>query len=242
MVPPDEPLATDEVPVGYSWRRLGILAVGVVGFGLLLLVAGDELRRNLGAVEAALVALGPWAMVAYLVFAVVGASLLVPESAIGVLAGALFGPLHGLAAASTAFLLASLLQYVLGRRLLRAPVQRMLQTRPTLAAIQRVALEDQRSFQVLLRLSPLNPALVSYAMGAAEVRLVPFLIGCAAYLPHLVLEVYLGTTGRAVVASAGTGSHPGWPAMAGVGLGLVALGLVSHRAYRTVLRALEEEA
>ncbi len=47
-----------------------------------------------------------------------------------------------------------------------------------------------------MRLTPLNPATVSYMLGAAGVRFWSFLLACLAFTPHLVLEVYFGYTGK----------------------------------------------
>jgi len=67
-------------------------------------------------------------------------------------------------------LLTGALQFALARQLLRAPIQRALAARPSMAAIQHAVSRDQFRLQVLLRLTPLNPATISYLLGATGVR------------------------------------------------------------------------
>ncbi len=94
-------------------------------------------------------------------------------------------------------------QFLLSRHLLRTRIQRALAARPALAMIQRAVNRDAFRLQVLLRLTPLNPATVSYLLGAAGVRFPGFLIACLAIAPHLFIEVYFGHAGRYVVQMVG---------------------------------------
>jgi uncharacterized membrane protein YdjX (TVP38/TMEM64 family) len=56
---------------------------------------------------------------------------------------------------------------------------------------------------VLLRLTPLNPATLSYLLGAAGVRFSGFLTACLALTPSLFIEVYFGNVGKHVARMAG---------------------------------------
>ena len=67
-------------------------------------------------------------------------------------------------------LLASALQFTFARRLLRARIERTLAAKPSLAAIQPAVTQDELRLQLLLRLTPLNPATIRYLLGAAGVR------------------------------------------------------------------------
>ena len=103
-------------------------------------------------------------------------SVLLPDTVLCIIAGALFGLGWGVAAVLAGSFLAAAIQFALAHQLLRARIQRTLAARPSLAAIQRAVSRDEFRLQVLLRLTPLNPATISYLLGAAGVRFSGFLI------------------------------------------------------------------
>ncbi|MEJ2170137.1 MAG: hypothetical protein P8X90_31950 [Desulfobacterales bacterium] len=80
----------------------------------------------------------------------------------------------------------------------------MLAARPALTAIQRAVGRDEFRLQLLLRLTPLNPAIISYRLGSAGVRFSSFLIACLALTPSLIIEVYFGHVGKHTVMLAGS--------------------------------------
>ena len=55
---------------------------------------------------------------------------------------------------------------------------------------------SELKINMLLRLTPLNPATVSYILGATGVRFPGFLLACLALTPHLLIEVYFGFAGK----------------------------------------------
>jgi uncharacterized membrane protein YdjX (TVP38/TMEM64 family) len=138
-------------------------------------------------------------------------------------------------------LLAGALQFALSRRLLRARIERTLVAKPSLAAIQRAVIHDELRLQVLLRLTPLNPATISYLLGAAGVRFFGFLIACLALTPNLIIEVYFGHAGKHMARMAGgstkTGHLHDLAIIGGVVVGVIVLVLVSRMARRAVLEA-----
>jgi uncharacterized membrane protein YdjX (TVP38/TMEM64 family) len=120
----------------------------------------------------------------------------------------MFGVWPGFVTVLIGNLLAATLQYVLARRLLRNRIQRALSSRPQLAAIQRAVLQDEIRLQLLLRLTPLNAASLSYVFGAAGVRFPGFLLACIGLTPHLLMEVYLGYAGQHLTrVTTGTRAH-----------------------------------
>jgi len=221
--------------------------LGYLAAAVLLLIAvvglGHELGRHLEALESWVAGLGPWGVLALIGLFALGTSVLLPESVLGVAAGALFGLGWGVAVSLAGNLLAAVLQYALSRRLLRARIQRTLEARPFLAAIQRAVLRDELRLQLLLRLAPLNPATISYLLGAAGVRFRGFLVACLALLPHLLLEVYLGHTGKQVARMASGGRtaevHDAM-ILAGLALWIFVVVLVSRAAHRAVRQAVAE--
>jgi uncharacterized membrane protein YdjX (TVP38/TMEM64 family) len=159
-------------------------------------VAGRDIDHHINAIESWINNFGPWGVLVFVGLFVLATSLLLPDTILCIIAGALFGMGWGLAAVMVGSLFAGALQFALARQLLGAPIQRALATRPYLVAIQRAVSRDQFRLQVLLRLTPLNPATISYLLGTAGVRFSGFLIGCLALTPNLVIEVYFGHAGK----------------------------------------------
>jgi len=228
-----------------SWvarqRWLGLIAMAVPLI-IVIVLLGREIEANGAELEAWMARLGPWGMAVLVVLLIVATSLLVPESVFGVAAGALYGIGWGFALVLVANVLAAALQFGLARRWLRPRIQRMLTTRPPLAAIQQAVVDDDIRLQVLLRIAPLNPAAISYLLGAAGVRFLPFLLSCLALTPHLLLEVYLGDAGARLARLASVGaSSSTWADEALLAGGLIAGGvaviIVSRLAYRAVLKS-----
>ncbi len=217
-------------------------------FGLLALVAIMAAGRNIGhqidTVESWIAGLGPWSILAFVALFVLATSFLVPVTVLCVIAGALFGMVWGVTAVVAGSLLAGALQFALAHQLLRAPIQRMLAARPSLAAIQRAVRRDQFHLQVLLRLAPLNPATISYLLGAAGVRFLGFVIASLALTPNLAIEVYLGHAGRRVAQMAGndvqTAHLHGLTIFGELAACIILMTLIWMRARRAVMQAVAE--
>ena len=240
----EEELGSDQRKGGRPFlQRSRVLAPYLAAAAVLLLAIlslGREIGHHIQALESWIAALGLWGGLAMLGLFVVGTSLLVPESFLGVATGALFGLRWGAPVSLAGNLLAAALQYALSRRLLRRRIDRVLARQPQLAAIQRAVIQDELRLQVLLRLAPLNPAMVSYLLGAAGVSFPGFLMACLAATPHLLLEVYFGHVGKHVVRMAGGGRAAEVTdvlVFGGLALGIVAVVMVSRSAYRAVLEA-----
>jgi len=167
----------------------GALAGGV-------LILGDEIGRHIEGLEASIAGLGPWGLVVFMLLYVVLSSVFVPDTLLGIVAGASFGFPRGLAAVVAGGLGGATLQYVLSRRLLKPTINRILVSRPALAAIQAAVRQQEFRLQLLLRLTPLNRAMTSYVLGAAGVGFARFAAACVAVLPSLCLEVYFGYAGK----------------------------------------------
>lgn len=179
-----------------TWRAaLPYLAGGIV-LVVAAVVLGREIGRHIAGIESWIAGLGSWGLVAYVALFIVASTFLVPDSLLCILAGALFDLKWGIALSVIGMLISSALQFELSHRLLRPRIQRMLARRPALDEIQRAVVQDEIRLQVLLRLTPLNPATLNYVLGAVGVRFSGFLIGCLALIPALSLEVYVGHAGR----------------------------------------------
>ncbi|MFZ1985583.1 MAG: VTT domain-containing protein [Desulfatitalea sp.] len=178
-----------------------------LGMGVLLVIAivlaGRQVAHHIHAIELWIANLGPWSVLAFIGLYVLATSLLVPETVIAIIAGALFGLWWGFAVVMAASLIAAPLQFILARHILRTRIQRFTAARPSLAAIQQAVQRDAFRLQVLLRLTPLNPATFSYLLGAVGVRFSGFLMACLVLAPHWFIEVYFGTAGKHIARMAG---------------------------------------
>ena len=176
------------------------LLLAIVAFG-----GGRELRHHIHAVETWITTLGPWGMLAFIGLFILTTSFFVPDTVLCLVAGSLFGLGPGVILVVTGSLLAAVLHYTLSHKFLRAGIQRRLSSRPALTAIQRTVVLNEFRLQILLRLTPMNPAIINYLLGAAGVRFTGFLAAFPALIPNLAIEVYFGYALRHAAQLAGRG-------------------------------------
>ena len=186
-----------------------VLPYFAAGAAMLLSVAvvGREVEHHIDAVESWIASLGPWGGAAFAGLFALGTSLFLPDTLLCIIAGALFGLKWGTMVVVAGNLFAVTLQYMLSRRLLLARIRQVLAKKPALAAIQRAVLQDEFRLQILLRLTPINPATISYLLGAAGVRYFGFLTASLALIPSLFIEVYFGHAGTHMVRIAGSATR-----------------------------------
>jgi uncharacterized membrane protein YdjX (TVP38/TMEM64 family) len=98
---------------------------------------------------------------------------------------------------------------LVGRHLLQARVLRLVESRPTLRAAVLAAANGGVRFTFLVRLLPMNQALLSYALGAAGVPLRFAALGNVAMFTHMFPPVYFGYAAVHVTRMAGSG-HAAW--------------------------------
>ncbi len=216
--------------------------------GLLVVVAivagGREIAHHINAIESFIATLGPWGVLAFVGLFVLTTSFLVPDTVLCIIAGALFGLFWGVAAVLAGSVLAAMIQFALSHKLIKGRIQRTLAARPTLLAIQRAVRRNEFRLQLLLRLTPLNPATISYLLGAAGVRFSWFLLACPALIPNLVIEVYFGYVGRhaarLAVSNAKTDHLHDLVIFGGLAVCVVVVVFVSRMAHNTVIRAVAE--
>lgn len=231
--------------VARATSRAAIPYVLLGGFLLISIIfMGHEVVQNIKAIEAWLIGLGPWGVVAFVLLFVIATSFLMPDSMLCIASGALFGIWWGNIAVLFGILIAGAMQFMLARRLFRAPIQRRIAGRPALAAIQRAVIQDEFRLQVLVRLTPVNPALLNYLLGATHVRLTGFLVACLAHMPAIMVEVYFGHASRnAVQIADGSAKHAlleNILLFGGLAASIVVLVMVSRMARKALLEAITE--
>lgn len=224
----------------YSRAALPYLAVGVLLI-IAVFVVGHEIEYHIKAIESWITGLGPWGLLAFIGFFILATSFLVPDTVLCIIAGALFELRGGVIVVLAGSLLGATIQYALSYKFLRSRIQRMLAAKPSLAAIQRAVSHDEFRLQILLRLTPLNPATISYILGAAGVRFSGFLVACLALTPNLIIEVYFGYVGKHATMLAGsdvriTPVHF-WAMGGGAVMCVLVMLVVSRIAHRAVKQA-----
>jgi len=185
---------------------------------------------------------GIWAPVMLVAAFVVLTPFMVPDTLLTVSAGVLFGFVVGAAVVLVGTTIARATQYLLARQVLKQRVQQYVATRPGLAGIERAVRGDQFRLQVLIRLTPMSPTLVSYIFGSADVRFGGFMLALAATVPMYLVQVYLGVEGVHVIEMA---SRPegkiGLQDVAKIG-GLLFSGVSVFVVTRTAVRAVRQAA
>jgi uncharacterized membrane protein YdjX (TVP38/TMEM64 family) len=216
----------------WPWALAGALALALLAW------QGHHLAHLLPRLEEWLEGLGPWAPLVFVFGAALLLPFFVPDSLFGIAAGVAFGATEGIAVYFGANVVAAILIYAAARSVLRSPVTRALANNPRLEAIQRGTRRDATRLSLLVRMLPVNVALISYTLSAAGVPFRPYLIGSIGMLPHLAITVLLGAVASRVTRIAGQGHHT-WTAevaasLAGLALAWVVLGYLVRLARRAL--------
>ena len=225
-------------------------AIPYIVAALLALIAvlalGHELETHISSIEDRIADLGPWALVAFVVLFVLTTTVFIPDTVLCIIAGALFGFAWGSFAIIIGSLVASPLQFALAQYFLRGPIEARIATRPPLIAIQNAVKHDEFRLQLLLRLTPLNPATMNYVLGAGGVKFAGFLIAGLAQIPNLMIEVYFGHAGKhlAGIASGGRQSNyvQDFLVLGGIAMCIVVMVFVSRIAQNALTKAVDEYA
>lgn len=146
--------------------------------------------------------LGPWGQILFVVIYVVATVLLIPGSALGLGAGALFGVVRGSLLVSLASTLGATCAFLLGRYFAGDWVAKKIEGNASFAAIDRGVATEGWKIVFLTRLSPVFPfTLLNYAFGLTRVSLRDYVLASwIGMMPGTVMYVYLGSVARAGVA------------------------------------------
>lgn len=193
----------DKAASAFRWKTVGLRLLA----GALLLIAvvwfGRHVADDIKGMETWIADHGVQGRIAFVGLMVVLTSLFVPDTLLAVGAGVMFGLAWGAVLTVTGAILTAVLNFAAARSLFQPRIEKMLEDRPKLRAIQRAADREGLRLQMLLRLAPINPVSVSYVMGASGVRFWIFLIATLALIPGLLVEVYFGYMASHVTKVAG---------------------------------------
>ncbi len=198
-------------------------------------------RTQYHQVEVWLGGLGHWAPAAFLLVHAVLVTLGFPVSVLGVLAGATFGWLGATGLLLLAALVAASIMYGLGRTLLAGPARRAIARRPRLLRLMVMVDRDALRLMVLLRLSPLHFALVSYLLGTGRVPFAAYLLTTLLVLPSAAFQAYVGHAARVVGEEVALTGAIATGRLIYLGAGLLATAALAVLLGRMARRALEAD-
>jgi uncharacterized membrane protein YdjX (TVP38/TMEM64 family) len=212
-----------------AWFGAGILLLAIAVVWYLLPVG-----YWLDALRGWLLGLGIAGVAAFAAIYVVGAVVLAPEALLTVAAGFAYG-FWGLPVVLVAATIGASLAFLIARYLARDRVRRLLETRRSVAVIDRAIAEDGWKIVALLRLSPLIPFnLQNYLFGVTAIPFPHFVAATfVGIIPGAALYIYLGALGNA--ADAGGPAH--WVLLGGGLAATLAAVIFVTRKARAQLRA-----
>lgn len=216
----------------------GVLLVGAVAVSLAVLPAQDYLARVLSWVES----VGHWGPPLLGVAYVAACVLFVPGSILTLGAGFLFGVVWGTITVSVASVLGATAAFVIGRTLLRRPIERRIASYPRFQAIDRAVGEQGFKIVLLTRLSPIFPFnLLNYAFGLTDVKLWQYVLASwIGMLPGTIMYVYLGSALKSLAEVAAGAPEGGAPQTVFFIVGLVMTVVATVVITRVARRALNE--
>lgn len=180
--------------------RKGII-VAVVAVAVVVLFTQFDVRALLRETLDWTQGIGPWGQVLFVLIYIAATVLLIPGSALGLGAGAVFGVVRGSLLVSLGSTLGATCAFLLGRHLARGWVARKIEGRASFAAIDRAVAGEGWKIVFLTRLSPVFPfTLLNYAFGLTRVSLRDYVLASwIGMMPGTVMYVYLGSLARAGV-------------------------------------------
>jgi uncharacterized membrane protein YdjX (TVP38/TMEM64 family) len=183
-----------------AWRKA--TGVAVVSAAAAVLFTAFDVRALLREALAWMEHLGPWGQVLFVLIYIAATVLLIPGSALGLGAGALFGVVRGSVLVSLGSTLGATCAFLLGRYLARGWVAKKLAGRAAFAAIDQAVAGEGWKIVLLTRLSPLFPfTLLNYAFGLTRVSLREYVLASwLGMMPGTVMYVYLGSLARTGIA------------------------------------------
>ncbi len=136
--------------------------------------------------------------------------LAIPAFPLTASAGYLFGVAMGTSVVLISASIAAAISFVIGRTVLRAYVENLLEDYPDFKKIDKAIGKEGFKLMLLLRMSPVFPfALSNYLYGASSVEFWPYFFGTMiGFTPGTLAYVYSGHVGKALTL--GDGSSQPW--------------------------------
>ncbi len=216
------------------WLLVGLPIVGIAVLGTLY---AEQVVRFVDG-------LGPAGPIVFSMIYVAVVVALLPASVLTMMAGFLYGPVHGFLVVWPSAVIAAVIAFLLGRTLLRERVLRRVEKDPRFLAVDRAIAARGAPLLLLLRSSPLMPfAGLNYAMSVTGIGLPGYIVATAVgAAPGIFLYAAVGASvtrlgaildGTAELGAAGDGLYWG---------GLVLTVIATAAVTVVARRALEEAA
>lgn len=188
---------------------------------------------------------GPAGWVAFVASDVVGALLVAPLWLMSGIAGYVYGFAHGFALAITGVVLGAFVAFGLGHLGLRGLMTPREEERGLLRSIHRAVGHDGLRIVLLLRISVLPQAMLSYVFATTPLRFRDFAIATSIGLvPATLIHVYVGSIVRDIAALlAGDAAPPGvlrWVILGGAAIASLTAMIVVTRVARRALKKADE--
>jgi uncharacterized membrane protein YdjX (TVP38/TMEM64 family) len=190
---------------------------------------------------------GAWGPVFLAAAYMVACVFFVPGWILTLGAGFLFGVVRGTIAVSAGSVLGATAAFLIGRTLLRKPIEKKIAAYPRFQAIDRAVGQQGFKIVLLVRLSPIFPFnLLNYAFGLTKVSLRQYVLASwLGMLPVTVLYVYIGSALKSLadVAAGNTDRGIAQEAffIAGLVMALVATIVITRIARRALNEAVDPE-
>ncbi len=224
-------------------RTLQILSLLIIIACLIVIFRILPVSTGIARLQSFLAAHGTTGILIYIAAYIIATVLLIPGSALTLIAGLIYGPLWGTLIVSAGATIGASAAYLLGRYVFRSSVERATAKKPKFAAIDRAIGKNGWKIVALLRLSPVVPFnLSNYFFGLTAIRFWPYvLVSWICMLPGTLLYVYLGYTAREA-AGAASGKSNGALHWTLIIIGLALIAVVTIYITRLAKRALASEA
>lgn len=225
-------------------RVLVIVGLVILPFALLRI---EAVRTWLAGLVDHLRVAGPLGWAAFVAADVVGALLVAPLWLMSGIAGFVYGFAHGFALAITGVVLGAFTSFGLGHLGLRGLMTPREDERGLLRSIHRAVGHDGLRIALLLRISVLPQAMLSYVFATTPLRFRDFAIATSIGLvPATTLHVYVGSIVSDIAALLqGDAAPPGvirWVILGLAAIASAAAMIVVTRVARRALRAADEAA
>jgi uncharacterized membrane protein YdjX (TVP38/TMEM64 family) len=187
-----------------AWLRrkksLLLICAGVL-IAIILITSALPLKEWSFELNEWLRSLGWWAIPAFILIYILASVVGLPNIALILLAGTVFGLAVGIASASVADTLGAIVCFGLGRTIARKRVKKLMQRYPTFGQLDQAIAQKGWKILLLSRLSPIIPSnVLNYGFSCTKVNFWQyFFFTWLGMIPVIALYVYIGYFGTSII-------------------------------------------
>ena len=182
-------------------------------------------------------ALGPWAIVPYMIVFVLAGMFFIPISGMILMAGTLYGFWLGYLLAAVSAMLAVGVTYALGRKLWRQRVEDLRKGHPRFESVLEAVSKHGPILVFLIRLNPFLPfSVLNYLFTIPKMDVRKYLLSSfLAMTPDIFFYLYVGHVGKGLLEDSSQVSGWTWLILGTALMTTVAAGLIINRVIRKSL-------